>query len=446
MAKGYSVLDALNKNSKAGIDESPKARFRIKDISVFKIYSNSMNFYPQDGIEEKAGEILTVGLLESLAVKYEPCEKGDYKLISGERRWRALRLLVEKGYKEFELVSCQVRNPQNEHEEKIEIIIANSSRTKSIHVMIKEEQELKRELEYMKENKLELRGYNLQSGRLRDVIASMLKVSKTKVAQMEAVNNNLIQEFKEELKKECLTFSAAYALSGMTSSDQRKALEKYIETGELTFADIQSMKEEKATKEQIARQMSFDDIQEKVEEPRENSLKEIRAGDDYEVAHPEGIASICYSCTEYETCNVKTGTCTKCNKYKNRTEVYKTDEQKYSEEQDKIDKETKKKLLEIEDEEKMKHLPSDTQKKQEIKKKYIKVSGKMFERIASEKQHFIITKNNDFKIGEEIAIKEFYDGKATEKTLKAIILYMEDDITSSALEEGFCVIDLKPRD
>lgn len=69
---------------------------------------------------------------------------------------------------------------------------------------------------------------------------------------------------------------------------------------------------------------------------------EAKVGDDYETPHPEGITSICYSCTEYETCNVKTGTCTSCDKYKNRTEAYKTDEQRYSEEQDAIDRETKK--------------------------------------------------------------------------------------------------------
>ena len=31
MAAGFSVKDALNKNSKAGIDESPRARFRTKE-------------------------------------------------------------------------------------------------------------------------------------------------------------------------------------------------------------------------------------------------------------------------------------------------------------------------------------------------------------------------------------------------------------------------------
>lgn len=58
----------------------------------------------------------------------------------------------------------------------------------------------------------------------------MLHVSKTKIAQIEAVNNNLIPEWKEELKGERLTFSAAYELSGMTADEQREALGKFTET------------------------------------------------------------------------------------------------------------------------------------------------------------------------------------------------------------------------
>lgn len=36
MATGFSVLDALNENSKRGIDATPKARFRTKDISILQ--------------------------------------------------------------------------------------------------------------------------------------------------------------------------------------------------------------------------------------------------------------------------------------------------------------------------------------------------------------------------------------------------------------------------
>ena len=96
MATGFSVMDALNKNSKAGIDESPKARFRTKDISIFKMYRNDMNFYKVADIEELAGDILIHGLKQNLELVYEPCEVGEYRIIAGERRWEALKLLVKK--------------------------------------------------------------------------------------------------------------------------------------------------------------------------------------------------------------------------------------------------------------------------------------------------------------------------------------------------------------
>ena len=75
MAAGFSVKDALNKNSKAGIDESPRARFRTKDISIFKMYRNDMNFYSVEQIEELAGDILMYGLKQNLELVYAPCDR-----------------------------------------------------------------------------------------------------------------------------------------------------------------------------------------------------------------------------------------------------------------------------------------------------------------------------------------------------------------------------------
>ena len=39
MAAGWSVMDAINRNSKAAAEDRPKARFRTRDISVKKMYS-----------------------------------------------------------------------------------------------------------------------------------------------------------------------------------------------------------------------------------------------------------------------------------------------------------------------------------------------------------------------------------------------------------------------
>lgn len=126
MAAGFSVRDALNKNSKAGMDTSPKARFRTKDISIFKMYRNSKNFYSMEKIEELAGDILMYGLKQNLELVYAPCGEGEYRIVAGERRWEALKYLVSKGYKEFELATSKLTEPQCEDEEQVEIIIANA--------------------------------------------------------------------------------------------------------------------------------------------------------------------------------------------------------------------------------------------------------------------------------------------------------------------------------
>lgn len=52
----WNVLDQLNKNAASAVmDDSPKARFRTKDISIKKMYSNDNNFYSMHDIEACAG-------------------------------------------------------------------------------------------------------------------------------------------------------------------------------------------------------------------------------------------------------------------------------------------------------------------------------------------------------------------------------------------------------
>lgn len=459
MAAGFSVKDALNKNSKAGIDESPRARFRTKDISIFKMYRNDMNFYSVEQIEELAGDILMYGLKQNLELVYAPCEKGEYRIVAGERRWEALKYLVSKGYKEFELATSKLTTPQDDDEEQVEIIIANAYRTKTVSDMIEEETRLKASLERMKAAGKKIKGYDLQSGRLREVISSMLHMSKTKVAQIEAVNNNLIPEWKEELKGERLTFSAAYELSGMTEDEQREALGKFTKTGELTHKDVKDMKAEKAAGQQV----SDSDTEEseickqcskfnECSRPDKGESKSCaiytaynkeerkKAGDDYETPHPEGITSICYSCTEYETCNVKTGTCTSCDQYKNRAEAYKTDEQRYSEEQDAIDRETKKKLREMADEEKLTTLPSETGDGRKIHQ--IRLASTYFDDVVNGKKSFELRKNDrGYKEGDFLEMLEFTDGRNTGRSVRVLVTYLLENYTG--LEEGYCIMGTK---
>lgn len=386
MATGFSVMDALNKYSKEGVAEKPKARFRTKDISIFKMYRNEMNFYSIDDVEELAGDILAFGLKQNLELVYEPCEKGEYRIVAGERRWLALKMLVQKGYKEFEMATSKLTAPGDQEEEQVEIIIANAYRNKNVTDMIEEEKRLKEALEKMKAAGRSVKGYDLESGRLRDVIAAMLHISKTKVAQIESVNNNLIPEFKEELGNERITFSAAYELSGMQEAEQKEVFEKLKESGEgVSYKDLRLMKEK----------------------------------------------------TEKED-NVKAGTCTKCDQYINKAEAEKTEEQHYSEEQDRIDRETARRLREHADEERMNNMPS-TSEKDEKRVHEIRLGAMFFEDARSGKKSFELRKNDrDYKVGDILEMIEFKEGKNTGRVIRKSVTYILEDYTG--LVDGYCIM------
>lgn len=425
MAAGWSVMDALNRNSKAAAEDKPRARFRTKDISIRKMYSNDRNFYSMNGIEKLAQEILTVGLLENMTVMYAPCERGEYRIIAGERRWRALQLLLKKGYEEFEIATCQIKSVAEEHEEMVNIIMANAYRDKTMADLLQEEQQLRKSLQYMKDNGLTLQGYTLDSGRLRDVIASIMQMSGTKIAQIDSINERLIPEFTEQLKEGRLTFSAAYEISGMDQEQQLAMLEKSQESGGLTWKEV---KEAKAAEEPEEPEEA---------ESKESEQEETKPGDDYETPHPEGITSICYGCSRYLECNVKTSTCTSCDQYIDKRETEKTEQQRYDEEQAAIDRETKRKLQEREQEEKMQHLPLDD------KKKTIRLSCDVFDRIRNKTQTFLIVKSTEISEGSTIIAMEFREGRATGEQMQLRVNHLEDSSTSSALVDGYCVIGIE---
>lgn len=427
MAAGWSVMDALNRNSKAAAEDKPRARFRTKDISIRKMYSNDRNFYSMNGIEKLAQEILTVGLMENMTVMYAPCERGEYRIIAGERRWRALQLLLKKGYEEFEIATCQIKSVAEEHEEMVNIIMANAYRDKTMADLLQEEQQLRKSLQYMKDNGLTLQGYTLDSGRLRDVIASIMQMSGTKIAQIDSINERLIPEFTEQLKEGRLTFSAAYEISGMDQEQQQDMLKKSQESGGLTWKEVKEAKaaaEEPEDPEEAERQ-----------EPKQEET--TKPGDDYETPHPEGITSICYGCSRYLECNVKTSTCTSCDQYIDKKEAEKTEQQRYEEEQAAIDRETKRKLQEREQEEKMQHLPSDD------KKKTIRLSCDAFDRIRNKTQTFLIVKSTEISESSTIIAMEFREGRATGEQMQLRVNHLEDSSTSSALVDGYCVIGIE---
>ena len=264
----FSIADMLNAQTKAEATKIPSAHFRTEDISIKRMYRNKENRYNLENIESLKSNIKTVGLRQNLEVIYAPCEQGDYRILSGERRWLALNMLVDEGCKEYEIVTCKVSCPQDEDMERLELMATNSYREKNNEDLLMEVKEATATFRNLKERGQNVPGYDLQSGRIRDIVASFLGLSKTKVAQIECINNNLFERLKSLLKQDKIPFSVAYEAAGLNSKLQVKVVRKYYENGKVTLKDIKDIKreyEEKNIPGQIEMAIPAPDQEEKAE-------------------------------------------------------------------------------------------------------------------------------------------------------------------------------------
>lgn len=264
----FSIADMLNAQTKAEATKIPSAHFRTEDISIKRMYRNKENRYNLENIESLKSNIKTVGLRQNLEVIYAPCEQGDYRILSGERRWLALNMLVDEGCKEYEIVTCKVSCPQDEDMERLELMATNSYREKNNEDLLMEVKEATATFRNLKERGQNVPGYDLQSGRIRDIVASFLGLSKTKVAQIECINNNLFERLKSLLKQDKIPFSVAYEAAGLNSELQVKVVRKYYENGKVTLKDIKDIKqeyEEKNIPGQIEMDIPAPDQEEKTE-------------------------------------------------------------------------------------------------------------------------------------------------------------------------------------
>lgn len=114
-----------------------------------------------------------------------------------------------------------------------------------------------------------------------------------------------------------------------------------------------------------------------------------------------------------------------------------TEEQKYNDRQARLDRESKKKLQEQEDEEKMQHLPSDEPKKT----KQARMASSYYDDILAGNMTFWFCKDDHYHIGDNLDLMEFKEGRHTGRTIQTEITYILNDYTG--LEDGYCVLSIK---
>lgn len=165
------------------------------------------NFYSLDGLDELAGNIETVGLLDPIRVR----PAGDrYIVVSGHRRRAACMLIRDGGSQQFkDGVPCIIELGEcSDALRRLRLIYANSStRQLSAAELSRQAEEVTRILYELKEQGMEF------SGRMRDHVAEACRLSKTKIGRLHAIRANLIPELLARFDAGEVKEEAAYQLS-----------------------------------------------------------------------------------------------------------------------------------------------------------------------------------------------------------------------------------------
>lgn len=170
----------------AGVSESDTTgQDRIEYIDLDRIDGDPDNGYSLADIEQLADNIQTVGLLQPLRLR--PGTAGRYVVSSGHRRRLALRRLVQDGDERFQRVPCIVdRDGASPALQELRLLYGNANnRAKTSADLAQEARRVEALLVRLKDEGFQFRG------RTRTMVAQLLQVSETKIANAQAIENNL---------------------------------------------------------------------------------------------------------------------------------------------------------------------------------------------------------------------------------------------------------------
>lgn len=185
----------------------------VRMIPIEDIIPNKANFYKIDkeALKPLADSIALDGLHHYPLVMPHPTKEGKYQLIDGERRYTAIKLLVEdpdNPRKDLRLVPCTVRQYKSATMAELQLILSNSTnRVLTNAEVMRQASKMEMLLYQLKEE-----GYEFP-GRMRDQVAAACKVSAPKLARLKVIEKNLISDFMYLFQKDKLPEQTAYALA-----------------------------------------------------------------------------------------------------------------------------------------------------------------------------------------------------------------------------------------
>lgn len=218
----FNLGDALK-----GVSKLDTGREQIEYIRLDLLDDDSKNFYATDEIESLARNIAVVGLLDPLRIRDNPEAEGRYKVVSGHRRRLALKLLVQDDPSKWGEVACiHEKTAASPTLQQLRLIFANADNRKKSPADISEEAAQVKALLYrLKEEE----GYEFP-GRMRDHVAEVVKISKSKLARLEVIDKKLAAAWQPAWKDGTLPENTAYELSKMPKAYQTVLFEEKTRT------------------------------------------------------------------------------------------------------------------------------------------------------------------------------------------------------------------------
>lgn len=205
MAKGFDITSLFG--DAAAVSKSDTDR-TVTMIDIDKLQANEKNFYKvsRKDLDDLKSSIEISGILDPPSVCKADGDK--YRIISGHRRCEAVRQLVKEGHTELRMVPCFIRSPQSAEMEELELIWANAtSRVLSSPELAQQAARVEELLYQLKEQGVEF------PGRMRDHVAQACKISRTKLANLHAIQTNLRAPLLDMWRKGTLNDAQALELS-----------------------------------------------------------------------------------------------------------------------------------------------------------------------------------------------------------------------------------------
>lgn len=247
MARSFSIMDIMSDASKAEtVTET------VEKISIWDIQPNQDNFYQLCNIEQLKSSIYAMGgVQQNIVVTNLPAgEKFKYKLLAGHRRTLACVELVQEGHKEFELIPAVIKNHATSDEEEMLLLMTNSTQ--------RELSDYEKVIQHMKLKKLipKLKRRDNIPGKVRSLEAEFMNVSQSQIGIYNTIGTRLEADLMELFAKDEIGISLAYEIAKLSSVDQIKLIDVYLQNGRLTDEDVKYLVNNKP----IAGQTKLDDI------------------------------------------------------------------------------------------------------------------------------------------------------------------------------------------